>query len=291
MAGGAARRLTSGKGSELRAVPVLVARRPHDRLRRLDRRRAGADRTVGARGGKRARRHQPAGPLRPPAFLARRPHHRLRARQRRRADLADLVRQSRRLSRRGERRRAGARRQGCREPALRRRQRPPVHDRRERRQAPAGQHRPQRRGAARPCHRRTGQRFRRLARRPARRLPPELPGVRDAADARRAGGRSRRPRTRRCPSRGSAMRGADYIHWSQDGAQLHWSLGPDALHRRRRPPVPAAPAPRGRAQVRARRRAACRWRWSVAAAKPTRHRRADRRAAGDDGRGRRRHDR
>jgi Tol biopolymer transport system component len=79
--------------------------------------------------------------------------------------------------------------------------------------------------------------------------------------------------------------GADYIHWSNNGAQLHWSLGPTLYTVASSSAVPIRTAGGGRAQVRRpneRRVAVDGGRRRQA----DRHRRAHRGAPGDDGRGR-----
>ena len=253
MAGGSAAAPDQRQERQLRAVPVLVARRQDDRLRRLDRRRPGPHDARSARAAATPRdvTSQPGHYARP-RFS---PDGRtivFETRQRRRPHLADLVRQSGRLSRR---RRAAARR--CASP----RTRPPrsfgaASDRlfmigAEGRQEAAGQHRPQRRGAARPCQRRAGQRLRRLARRPARRLPPELRGVRDAADAGRAGGRSRAKEAAAAGDQGQRWRRRLY---PLVAATANGCTGASARRSTRRVAdacSPAAPAGRRRAQVRA----------------------------------------
>ena len=69
------------------------------------------------------------------------------------------------------------------------------------------------------------------------------------------------PRKRRCPSPGSAMAAPTISTGRNNGAQLHWSLGPTLYTVASSSLFPRAPAGRTRRSS-SRRRAACRWRWT-----------------------------
>ena len=133
MAGGAPRRLIRGDERRLRAVPVLVARRPDASSSSAGPTRASAGSAPSRRRGGAARDvTAPARPLRPAALLARRQDDRLRERRRRRVpDLAALVGESRAST--GSPPTGGTPvrvARGRRRAAVRRRQRPRLHDRR-----------------------------------------------------------------------------------------------------------------------------------------------------------------
>ena len=176
-AGGAARRLVRGDDDELELFPAWSRDGRSIAFVGWTDQGLGRIRTVAAGGGNARAGDGPARPLRPAAILARRQDDRVRAGAGRLPHLRPLVRKSRHLPRPRRRRDARAGRVGRRRSAVRRLERPVVHGRLGRGQAPAGQHRPERRGEARPCDRRDGQRLSGLARRPASRLPAELSGL------------------------------------------------------------------------------------------------------------------
>ena len=153
------------------------------------------------------------------------------------------------MGRRG-RRSAGPGRPRRRRTPVRSVERPPVHDRRRGGQAPARQHRPQRRGEARPFDRRDGERLQGLAGRPKCRLPAELSGLCDAAHARHPG--RRRRRQGRPASGDQGQRGRRRVHPLVRGAAAapleHRS---DRLHGRHRRLVRRRSAGRRRPQVQA----------------------------------------
>ena len=169
----------------------MVARWAFDRLRRLDR---CWPRPCAHGGGRRRRGAQcdhVGWPLCAAQILARWQDDRVRKRPWRRVDGGARQRKPRRLSRGHQRRRGGADHQGRQRTAVRRPQRSHFPGGAGERQAPTGQHRLERRGEARPRQRGSGQRLHRVTQRRICRVPAELPGVRDAADARHAGGRCR----------------------------------------------------------------------------------------------------
>ena len=120
-----------GRRGGVRAVPELVARRPDDRLRRLDRRgpRPDPHRRGGRRRGRATSPAQP-GHYRPPALLARRQDDRVRAGAGRLPDLRALVAKipASTGSPRRAARRSGSPSDGA-EPQFGAAQRPRVHDR------------------------------------------------------------------------------------------------------------------------------------------------------------------
>ena len=256
MAGGAPRRLTERRRGELRAVPVLVARRPDASSSSAGPMRASAGSAPSPRGGGAARDvTTPARPLR--AARASRPTARRSCSSRRSGGGLTSPRWSDnpgvyRVA--GDRRRAGARsREDGAAPQFGAANDRAVHDR-ARATASASWSAPISTARRKRVHaeRRTGQRLstsRPTAGYVAFRqnyeafVMPLMPGSQEVAVDTKGGA---------LPVTRVSADGADFIHWSNDGGAAPLEHGADALHA----PTPTRSVPRragrrGRAEVRA----------------------------------------